>query len=102
MGAVAIPSWRVGGSPAQLATYCIWDEYGFRSKLALDKVAVDDPGAAVKLGYAVCSTMPPPDSTLPGQAHRRRRPPGPKWKSSGVLAPGDVEQFMDDAVMWLC
>jgi hypothetical protein len=91
-----------GGSPAQLAVYWMCDEYGFRSKLALDKVAVTDPVQAVNLGYAICETMPPPNSDAPWHGTAAAKGAKTMVNSSGVVAPADVEQFMDDAIMWLC
>ncbi len=91
-----------GGSPAQLAYYWMCDEYGFRSKLALDNVAVTDLVATINLGYAICETMPPPSSDDPWSGTPAQKAAKTMVLSSGVVAPGDAEQFMDDAIMWLC
>jgi hypothetical protein len=91
-----------GGSPAQLAFFWMCDEYGFRSKLALDSVAVTDLVEAINLGYAICETMPPPASEEPWSGTPAAKAAEIMVLSSGVVAPADVDQFMLDAVMWLC
>lgn len=91
-----------GGSPDQLAYFWMCDEYGFRSKLALDDIAVSDRVAAVRLGYAICAEMPPPDSDDPWAGTAAEKASEAMVVSSGVVAPGDVGQFMTDAIMWLC
>ena len=91
-----------GGSPAQLAFYWMCDEYGFRSKLALDMIAVDDPATAVELGYTVCAKMPPPDYDSPWAGTPAQKAAKATVLASGVVPPDNVEQFMIDAIMWLC
>jgi hypothetical protein len=78
------------------------DEYGFRRKLALDKIAVTDLTAAVELSYSVCAKMPPPDSDASWYGTPAQKAAKSMVASSGVVAPSDVESFMDDAIMWLC
>lgn len=91
-----------GSSPAQLAIYWMCDEYGFLSKLALDRIAVSDSAAAVKQGYTICAKMPPPSSDAVWAASPAETAAKTAVQSSGVVAPTNAGQFMNDAIMWLC
>jgi hypothetical protein len=87
-----------GGSPAQLAFFWMCDEYGFRSKLALDRVAVTDLVEAIKLGYAICETMPPPTSDDPWSGTPAAKAAETMVLSSGVVAPGLLHEQVTRSV----
>ena len=81
------------------------NEQGYLKKLASDNIAVHDPLAVVKAGYAVCAITGPAD--LPPSESGRdlvvdKQVAAVKVAGSDVVAIGDVDQLVDDAIMFLC
>jgi len=81
------------------------NEQGYLKKLASDNIAVHDPLAVVKAGYAVCAITGPADLPPSESGHDLvvdKQVAAVKVAGSDVVAIGDVDQLVDDAIMFLC
>ena len=81
------------------------NEQGYLKKLASDNIAVHDPLAVVKAGYAVCAITGPADLPPSESGHDlvvEKQVAAVKVAGSDVVAIGDVDQLVDDAIMFLC
>ena len=81
------------------------NEQGYLKKLASDNIAVHDPLAVVKAGYAVCAItgladLPPSESGRDLVVDKQVA--AVKVAGSDVVAIGNVDQLVDDAIMFLC
>jgi hypothetical protein len=93
-----------GGANGPPSTYQC-NEQGYLKKLASDKIAVHDPVAVVKAGYAVCAIIGPADLPPSESGHDLvvdKQVAAVKVAGSDVVASGDVDQLVDDAIMFLC
>jgi len=81
------------------------NEQGYLKKLASDNIAVHDPLAVVKAGYAVCAITGPADLPPSESGHDLvvdKQVAAVKVAGSDVVAIGNVDQLVDDAIMFLC
>ena len=93
-----------GGANGSPSTYQC-NEQGYLKKLASDNIAVHDPVAVVKAGYAVSAITGPADLPPSESGHDLvvdKQVAAVKVAGSDVVASGDVDQLVDDAIMFLC